>query len=266
VKVERTFVEKNRWLIPLFGAESPLKGLCFSLPMAYFFALATIDRTEQHGYLSSLSDLSLGLLYWSFLEYAIHAWFYHWSPKNKFIRSLVESFHVYHHRNPEDKGVINAGPALGILFAALIALPLLALTWNLQQTYSIMLGTLIGYTVYEWCHYLIHARQYRGGYLGYMQRFHFHHHDKNWKVNFSVSNPVWDIILGTAHLPKNGMINSCSEKMSNSRPHSSYRLGGKSPLALGARRVTRPLMAPLRSQSIISSSICEKNPKNTASA
>jgi sterol desaturase/sphingolipid hydroxylase (fatty acid hydroxylase superfamily) len=55
----------------------------------------------------------------------------------------------------------------------------------------------VAYAVYEVAHHECHARPYRRGPMGYLQAFHLHHHEKDWRRNFGVTNPLWDWALGT---------------------------------------------------------------------
>jgi sterol desaturase/sphingolipid hydroxylase (fatty acid hydroxylase superfamily) len=193
---EQTLVEQHPGLLKVFGARHPLFSLLFAVPLAAtFIALAWRPGRAP---LTIALEIGAGVVYWTFFEYAMHRWFYHWRPRVPALRRAVESFHVYHHRNISDRRVYNAGPLLALPLTLLLAAPVLAVSRTLASTATVLIGTLGMYYIYEWCHYTFHVRTYRGGWLGYMQRFHLLHHDRNWRANFGVTNPVWDVIFRTA--------------------------------------------------------------------
>jgi sterol desaturase/sphingolipid hydroxylase (fatty acid hydroxylase superfamily) len=197
--VDRTWVEDRPGLLRLFGARHPLFSLLFAVPLAALL-LALAWRPER-GAGAIIIELAAGVAYWTFFEYALHRWFYHWRPRRLAWRRAVESFHVYHHRDVADRRVYNAGPLLALPVTLLLAGPVLALTFSRAATATVMMGTLGSYQVYEWFHHAFHVRVHAGGWLGYMQRFHLLHHDHDWRANFGVTNPVWDLIFGTARSP-----------------------------------------------------------------
>lgn len=196
---ERTLVEERPRLLAVFGARHPLLSLAFAAPLgAVFVALAW---TPGRGAATLALEIAAGVVYWTFFEYAMHRWFYHWRPRAAKLRRAVESFHVYHHRDMTDRRVYNAGPLLALPIAALLGAPVLAVTRDLGTTATVLIGTVSAYYIYEWCHYTFHVRTYGDGWLGYMQRFHLHHHERNWRVNFGVTNPLWDMAFRTARAP-----------------------------------------------------------------
>ena len=196
---ERTLVEAHPGLLRFFGARHPLFSLLFAVPLAA--VLLALAWRPGRGAGAIILELAAGVGYWTFFEYALHRWFYHWRPRRPAWRRAVESFHVYHHRNVTDRRVYNAGPLLALPVTILLASPVLALTGRLAATATVLMGTLGAYHVYEWFHYSFHVRTYDGGWRGYMQRFHLLHHDHNWRANFGVTNPLWDLMLGTARAP-----------------------------------------------------------------
>jgi sterol desaturase/sphingolipid hydroxylase (fatty acid hydroxylase superfamily) len=196
---ERTLVEERPGLLAVFGARHPLLSLVFAAPLgAVFVALAW---TPGRGGATVALEIAAGVVYWTFFEYAMHRWFYHWRPRAAGLRRAVESFHIYHHRDMTDRRVYNAGPLLALPIAALLGAPVLAVTRDLGTTATVLIGTVGAYYIYEWCHYTFHVRTYGGGWLGYMQRFHLHHHERNWRANFGVTNPLWDLAFRTARAP-----------------------------------------------------------------
>jgi len=193
--VNRTLIEDRRWLLRLFGAATLAPVLLFAAVLGG--ALTWVGVRGGVGGAVAATWAAAGVIYWTFCEYALHRWLYHWTPRRRALRRVVESFHVYHHRAPHDRAVWNAGPALVVLLTALLALPPLALLGGVARTAFVMLGAVVAYAIYEVVHHECHARVHTRGPLVYLQAFHLRHHERNWRRNFGVTNPVWDWLFGT---------------------------------------------------------------------
>ena len=191
----RTLIEDHRWLLRLFGAATLAPVLLFATALAG--ALTWVGIDAGGGGATATMWSAVGVDYWTFCEYALHRWLYHWTPRHRALRRVVESFHVYHHRAPHDRAVWNAGPALVVLLTAVLALPPLALLGGVARTAFVMLGAVAAYAIYEVVHHECHARVHTRGPLGYLQAFHLRHHQRNWRRNFGVSNPAWDWLFDT---------------------------------------------------------------------
>lgn len=171
----------------LLFSSHPRQTLSFAVPLVVLFAAVGAGPKPV-----TLLPLAAGILWWSFAEYAFHRWVYHL----KALRAIGDPIHLYHHRNVEDPSVWNAGPLLAIPIAVLMAIPVLAVTRDFQTTALVLLGSVLAYLVYECVHHAVHARAFAGGPLAWLQGFHLHHH-RNPRRCFGVTNPLWDILLGT---------------------------------------------------------------------
>jgi sterol desaturase/sphingolipid hydroxylase (fatty acid hydroxylase superfamily) len=193
---ERTLVEDHPGLLVLAGASHPAMCLSFAIPLAC--GLGFVGYRPGLPLWVGAVELAIGVVYWTFVEYAMHRWFYHWRPSVRPLRRFVESFHVYHHRNIPDRRVYNAGPLLALPLAFVLIQPILLVTQDFARSCTVLLGTVSAYYDYEWFHYSIHVVPSPRGWLGAMARFHLHHHHRNWRTNFGVTNPLWDMLMGTA--------------------------------------------------------------------
>jgi sterol desaturase/sphingolipid hydroxylase (fatty acid hydroxylase superfamily) len=191
----RTFIEDHRGWLTLFGARSLFAALLAAGVLAA--SCLALGLRGDGGTVPSVGLILVGVSYWTFAEYALHRWVYHFRPRNQRLRRLVESFHVYHHRTPADRAVWNAGPALVLALTVLLALPPFLVLRDVARTALLMAGTVVGYALYEIAHYECHARVHRRGPLAWLQAFHLHHHQRDWRRNFGVTNPFWDRVFGT---------------------------------------------------------------------
>lgn len=218
-------VETHPAVLTWLGSPHPLR----SLP-ATLILLALLFWMSLAGPAAALARAGLfacGVLYWTFVEYAIHRWVYHHKFGKGKLAWFFETFHIYHHRQIQDRRVWNAGPLLVFPLAVALLTPVAALAnlllGNGLAAATFGLGTVVAYYAYEWVHFGIHDREEAGDSLGYskpvseenfrddgnksskengpsyilyMRRYHLYHHAKP-AVNFGNTSPLWDLILGT---------------------------------------------------------------------
>ena len=193
LKNKQTFlIQKNWWLLKIFASKSPIWTLVFVAPLAGFFILK-IDSSF------SFSTITLsafvGILWWTFLEYMIHRFFFHWMSKLKKLVYYIGSFHLYHHQTPKDKRVYTSGIAPAILWSV-VSMSVFPTFFTINESLLISFFTLMSYFIYEFAHFYAHAWQAKSGYLKFIQQNHFHHH-LNPKTNFGQTSPLWDFVFGT---------------------------------------------------------------------
>ncbi len=185
-------IENNWWLLKAFASKSPWRTTFFVAPIGIFMA-------SRIGFdLSLLSILKcafIGIIWWTFLEYMIHRYFFHWASYLKKFNYYIGSFHLYHHRTPKDRRVYTSGVTPAI-FWSIVSMAIFPQFFSMNESYLISLMTLISYFVYEFAHYYAHVSEAKRGYLKFIQQNHLHHH-LNPSVNFGQTSPLWDIILGT---------------------------------------------------------------------
>ena len=188
-------VQTHPWLIKYFASRHPLHLLLMILPLVWWLlklALASALTGFAWGVM-----LGLGVVWWSFMEYAIHRWAYHSKYPTKWLHAFMGSFHLYHHVDMSDRRVYNAGFLMVYLIAPVALAPVWLLTFDSALTGAFGLGILAAYYGYEWVHYLLHYRVYPSGYLGWIQRYHFFHHERQPNKNFGNTTALWDLLLGT---------------------------------------------------------------------
>jgi len=183
----RVLLCKNPFHV-IFLTTAPLSIVC-----------AWMARSSAVSWPKTLAAIGIGVAYWSLFEYAVHRWLYHTAFRLRPWRNFIESLHLYHHRRLGDPRVLNAGPLLTYpLLACLLAPVHFSSGLDTAFTGLVGLGILGYYTFYEFVHYGIHYRIFRGGYLRMIQRYHlFHHEGSHWGTNFGNTSPLWDRLLGT---------------------------------------------------------------------
>jgi 4-hydroxysphinganine ceramide fatty acyl 2-hydroxylase len=179
-------------LIKYFASMNPLHLFFYVIPM--IFGLNYLMMTFDLEF--SVICFGLGVIYWSFLEYAIHRFLYHVTFKNKIFQYFIGSFHLYHHSDMGDHRVLNAGLLMVGVVTPIVLSPFL-LIFSLGQVLSMAYGLIFFYYCYECVHYLIHYREYKTGYMAYIQKYHMLHHTHAPLKNFGNTSHIWDIVFRT---------------------------------------------------------------------
>lgn len=151
------------------------------------------------GILRTLTWTTTGFVAAHVLESAWHRWIAHGKGEDP-----TRTGHLEHHRiasEPVDvmsELRLNAGRAARTLAIANLALaPFL----GLRRTLPLSAGLVAGFVAVNYYHARMHRRAPRGRYEEWMWRFHWHHHAADARVNFGLTNPLLDFVLGTAVVP-----------------------------------------------------------------
>lgn len=135
--------------------------------------------------------VTLGLFFYSFVEYLFHRWLFHKGP------AWFSDGHDQHHHNPLGYD------SLPFFLPALVSL-LLARCYMfvLPTGFALLVACTVtfGYVVYGLGHFSLHHVRFRNSLLRRWARpHHIHHHHPD--CNFGVTTPLWDILLGTRYVP-----------------------------------------------------------------
>lgn len=139
----------------------------------------------------------IGLLNWSFMEYILHRFVFHFNPKDSPLLITIHFFlHGQHHKFPMDKGRLVFPPVAGLgIFMILFNI------FNIFSPYyftlGMMVGFITGYIAYDLTHYYLHHGQPKGTYLLTLKKYHADHHYRDHKAGYGISTVLWDIPFGT---------------------------------------------------------------------
>ena len=183
------------WLVKYFASRNPLHLMLFVFPV-WMVSTSYILLSDKN-LIQLISLLFLGIIYWSFIEYAIHRWVYHVEFKSKTLNYFLGSFHRYHHMEMGDRRVYNAGFIMVYTLIPILLLPLFFFSVDTDSIATIALGLSIGHFFYENVHFILHFKTHEEGYFNYIQKYHFFHHDHEPLKNFGNTSHLWDLILGT---------------------------------------------------------------------
>src|SRR5690606_27663318 len=112
--------------------------------------------------------------------------------------------HLEHHRRASEMVDVwtemreNAGRVGGSLAATTA---IFGACFGLRRSLPLTAGLAAGFVAVNLYHARMHRRAPRGRYEEWMWRFHWHHHAADARVNFGLTNPALDFLLGTAVIP-----------------------------------------------------------------
>jgi len=138
---------------------------------------------------ASIAFFAVGAIFFTFLEYAVHAWLFH---KDHPLKVFIEG-HAHHHQNPFSYD------AMPFFMSAVIASFFAWLFHFFMPTsdaLAIVGGMTLGYFNYGIMHHIMHRREFSSRYWRYMQEFHFVHHKKP-LLNHGITTDIWDRVFGT---------------------------------------------------------------------
>jgi sterol desaturase/sphingolipid hydroxylase (fatty acid hydroxylase superfamily) len=144
---------------------------------------------------------AVGLFTWTFAEYMLHRFVFHFRPRNAWQERLSFLFHGVHHAQPMSKTRLVMPPAvsipLALLFFGGFYLLLAVLLRVGHWVAPLFSGFIAGYLIYDMLHYSTHHFRFRWRFWQYLRRHHMLHHAQTPDQRFGVSSPLWDILLGT---------------------------------------------------------------------
>ncbi len=173
----------------------PAVPLCLWGPVA----LVLIVRGAWiHGY--GAVDLGLMVLAaafaWTFAEYAIHRFVFHFPARSRVGKYLVHLFHGVHHDAPNDRTRLLMPPAGAILiFGCIFGFFRMLLPHPWVEPFCGFF--IIGYLCYDYTHYAVHFWPMKGRIGRSIKRNHLLHHFQEYQARFGVSSPLWDWVFGT---------------------------------------------------------------------
>ncbi|MEO8766618.1 MAG: sterol desaturase family protein [Ginsengibacter sp.] len=137
-----------------------------------------------------------GLLFWTFFEYIIHRFVFHWVSENPRMRRIAYIMHGNHHEFPRDRKRLFMPAVPSIIISSIVFLIMLLLMGSF--VFLFFPGFILGYLLYASTHYAIHAWNPPFKWMKPTWRNHHLHHYKNDDRGFGVSTYFWDKIFGTA--------------------------------------------------------------------
>lgn len=185
---ENDFLEK-------FSRIHPATPFVVWIPVLLAFLFRSYSR-----HVLPISTIALtfvgGIVLWTFAEYVLHRWIFHWTNETAWGRRIHFLLHGVHHDFPNDKDRL-VMPLLTSVPLALIFYGLFYLTVGNVLAEPLFAGFALGYLAYDGTHYAVHHFKQTSRVGKYVKRHHMLHHHMDHDGGFGVSTPLWDVIFRT---------------------------------------------------------------------
>ena len=182
---------------------SPVVLLVVFLPIIGFFLWRSARPNQGIGWWHVLTSFAIGLLIWPLVEYLLHRFVFHFSPKNpsERMKRVLFLMHGVHHAQPREKSRLVMPPVVSIPLAAIFYALFLGVVGSLLKLPNyvdgIFAGFMLGYVIYDMTHYSLHHFSFKGEYFVKLRRHHMAHHFKTHNQRFGVSTWFWDDVFRT---------------------------------------------------------------------
>ena len=152
-------------------------------------------------FIKLISLIALGIIVWSFAEYVLHRFVFHYVPDSKLGQRLHFIFHGVHHDYPSDSRRLVMPPSASLPLAVIFFILFYVIVGRIYIA-PFMAGFLIGYLFYDITHYAVHHFNMHNKFWLAIKNHHMKHHYQDPAKGFGVSSPLWDKIIGTDFLKK----------------------------------------------------------------
>ena len=142
-----------------------------------------------------------GMFFWTFTEYILHRFAFHYHPETEKGKRLNYILHGNHHEYPRDRERLFMPAAPSLIIASLFFIIFYLVLG--KYAFPFFPGFMFGYLIYGSMHYAIHAWNPPFKWMKPLWRNHHLHHYKHGDMGFGVSSTLWDHVFGTMYDLKN---------------------------------------------------------------
>lgn len=184
----------NNQFLEYLTKTHPLVIWTMYFPIIFFLPYYAIYQLKIETSIT-IAFYCIGLFIWTFTEYMLHRFVFHYHPKTAIGKKVNYTLHGNHHEYPRDKERLFMPPIPSIIIASLFFF----VFFSVFNIYAIVLfpGFILGYLIYGTMHYAIHAYNPPFKWMKGLWRNHHLHHYKHADSGFGVSSTLWDHIFGT---------------------------------------------------------------------
>jgi sterol desaturase/sphingolipid hydroxylase (fatty acid hydroxylase superfamily) len=138
----------------------------------------------------------VGLFIWSFTEYILHRFVFHYEPKSELGKRIHFLTHGVHHDYPNDSKRLVMPPSVSVPLALLFYF-LFRLVVGENFVAPFFAGFIFGYILYDEIHYATHHAPMKSAVGQFLKHYHVLHHYRDPAKRYGVSSPLWDYVFGT---------------------------------------------------------------------
>jgi sterol desaturase/sphingolipid hydroxylase (fatty acid hydroxylase superfamily) len=182
-------------LLERFSRINPVTPFLVWIPIAAFFLVRSALRHDV-GPLAIAGLFVGGIFVWTFAEYVLHRWVFHWTNETAWGKRVHFLLHGVHHDFPSDTDRLVMPLPTSVPLAVLFFV-LFTLTLGRAVAEPFFAGFVIGYLFYDGTHYFVHHFTPRSRWGKLLRRHHMTHHFADHDGGFGVSSPLWDHVFRT---------------------------------------------------------------------
>ena len=129
-----------------------------------------------------------GIFFWTFFEYIIHRFVFHWVSENPETRIIAYVLHGNHHEFPRDRQRLFMPAVPSLIISSIVFL----IIFGVMRYNALMFfpGFILGYLLYASMHYAIHAWHPPFKWMKPIWRNHHLHHYKDEQKGFTLKQFV----------------------------------------------------------------------------
>lgn len=135
-----------------------------------------------------------GIVFWTWTEYVLHRFVFHFEPQSQWGKRLHFIFHGIHHDYPNDRLRLVMPPSVSLPLALLFYL-LFRIVLPAEYLSAFTAAFLAGYLFYDMSHYAIHHLHFKSRFWKRMKNHHMQHHYLDPTKGYGVTSSLWDKIL-----------------------------------------------------------------------
>ena len=142
---------------------------------------------------------AFAIFFWTFAEYFLHRYLFHFITEAAWTKRFHFIVHGSHHTYPRDKDRLLMPPVPGLILATILFTffyLIFLIVGRPELTWAFFPGFFLGYLLYSFMHYAIHAFKPPKFLKGLWLHHSVHHYQDNTKA-YGVSSPLWDYIFRT---------------------------------------------------------------------
>lgn len=179
-------------LIEVFSKVHFSVPLIIYIPVIGYCLYRAVNMGLELGFIALA--FACGLIVWTFAEYVIHRFVFHFHPTSKLGKRIHFIFHGIHHDYPNDSLRLVLPPSVSIPLA-LLFFYLYTLILPANWVFPFYSGFMLGYLCYDMMHYAIHHANIKSKWWNDVRTHHLKHHYQDDDSGFGVSSPLWDWIF-----------------------------------------------------------------------
>ncbi|HEY2367815.1 MAG TPA: sterol desaturase family protein [Polyangiaceae bacterium] len=179
-----------------FSRIHPATPFVTYLPViGYFFY--RIGHRHDLSWPSAFGVVLLGLLMWTFAEYILHRYVFHFIRDQEWTKKVHFFLHGVHHDFPSDRDRLVMPLGASLPMALIFYTVFYFATGGVRFAEPLFIGFSFGYLCYDGGHYAIHHFKQPTRIGKFLKKHHMKHHHGDNFGGFGVSTPLWDLVLGT---------------------------------------------------------------------